>query len=428
MSGDGKAGLSHEAAAPEVAGVPETHILAAVSGSGNGERVVKLAADLAKAMNASWHAVFIETPRSARDPAIARRAADALSLAVRHGATVSNEPDDDVQSGLKAHLAAMPANHLVVGPPTTARRHRWFRRSMMVSVQEQFPALTIHIAPAAVRAAANPGATNAEAQAGPKTNPRHHLFALSLVAVTLVLAELVSLLLGGRPLNLLFLFPVIAAAARFGLGPALTATAGSVLGFDFFLLQPRFHLEPATPVIVVTLAALLAVAVYTSFVTQALRHRVALSDRSAKENARIATFSQALARAADWQETATAVCEEFAAVLKADVAVFRERGGKLELVGATMEPLSWGPIDQAALEWCWEQGEPAGRGTTTIASAEWRVEPLRTSLGVLAILAFVRHDGRDPVRADRGVLFNTLVSQAALAHERLILEDSLRAV
>lgn len=404
----------------------ETRVLAAVSGSGSGERVVDLAADLATALGASWHAVFIETPRSARDPAIARRAADALALAVRRGATVSNEPDDDVANGLVAHLVGSPAEHLVIGAPTTERTCRWFRRSMISFVQERLPAVTVHIAPTAVLAS---GSNVAEAEIGPPSNQnlRYYLVALGLVAITLGLAELASLLLGGRPLNLLFLFPVIAAAARFGVGPSLTATAASVLGFDFFLLQPRFHLEPTSPVVFLTLASLLAVAVYTSLVTQALRSRVALSDRSAKENARIATFSQVLARAANWEETAIAVCDEFTSVLKADVAVFRERGGQLELVETTMEPLSWGPIDQAALDWCWEHGVSAGRGTTAIASAEWRVEPLRTSLGTLAVLAFVRSDGRDPIRADRGVLFSTLISQAALAHERLILEDSLRA-
>ena len=418
--------MSEDATAPELTGGPEIRILAAVSGSGSGESVVRLAANLATAMGATWHAVFIETPRSARDPAIARRAADALSLAARYGATVSNEPDDEVTRGLTTHLEAMPADHLVVGTPTTGGRHRWFRPSTVLSVQERFPGLTIHIAPKAVGVADGTVGSETDISTAPKVEPRHHLFALGLVAITLGLAELVSLLLGGRPLNLLFLFPVIAAAARFGLAPALTATVASVLGFDFFLLQPRFHLEPTTPVMVVTLAALLAVAVYTSLVTQALRNRVALSDRSAKENARIATFSQVLARAANWQETAAVICDEFAGVLKTEVAVFRNRAGRLELVGATMTPLTWGPIDQAALDWCWEHGEAAGRGTPTIASAEWRVEPLCTSLGVLAVLALVRHDGRDPIRADRGVLFNTLVSQAALAHERLILEDRLR--
>ncbi|MGC5799273.1 DUF4118 domain-containing protein [Sphingomonas sp. NFX23] len=420
-----ESGLNAKDPSLKVEEVAETRILAAVSGSGSGERVVELAADLAAALSASWHAVFIETPRSARDPAIARRAADALALALRRGATVSNEPDDDVASGLVAHLAGSPVEHLVIGAPTSEPKRRWFRRSMISLVQERLPSVTVHIAPATVPASAFETA-DAEASLPSKPNLRHHLFALGLVAITLCLAELASLLIGGRPLNLLFLFPVIAAAARFGIGPALTATTASVLGFDFFLLQPRFHFEPTTPVIFLTLASLLAVAVYTSWVTQALRSRVALSDRSAKENARIASFAQILARAANWNETAGAVCDEFSSVLKADVAVFRERGGGLELVDATMDPLSWGPIDQAALDWCWEHGVSAGRGTTNIASAEWRVEPLRTSLGTLAVLALVRSDGRDPIRADRGVLFSTLISQAALAHERLILEDSLR--
>jgi len=419
-------GLNEQAAPLKVDDVPETRILAAVSGSGSGERVVELAADLATALKVNWHAVFIETPRSARDPAVARRAADALALAVRRGATVSNEPDDDVANGLVAHLARSPAEHLVIGAPTTDRTRRWFRRSMISLVQKRLPAVTVHIASTT---ALTPGSvvTDTEGALPSKLNVRDHLLAVGLVAVTLGLAELASLLFGGRPLNLLFLFPVIAAAARFGIGPALTATTASVLGFDFFLLQPRFHFEPTTPVIFLTLASLLAVAVYTSLVTEALRSRVALSDRSAKENARIATFAQVLARASNWKETAGAVCDEFTSVLKADVAVFRERDGQLELVDATMDPLSWGPIDQAALDWCWEHGVSAGRGTPTIASAEWRVEPLRTSLGTLAVLAFVRPDGRDPIRADRGVLFSTLVGQAALAHERLILEDSLRA-
>lgn len=404
----------------------ETRVLVAVSGPGNGERVVNLAARLAKVMGASWHAVFIETPRSARDPAVARRAAEALAIAARKGATVSNEPAGDVATGLTAHLLAMPADHLVVGTPTPPRGRRWFRQSTLAAVQRRLPALTVHIAPAMGAAEMAPGMADADAPMKVESNPRHHVFALGLVAITLGFAELVSFLLGGRPLNLLFLFPVIAAAARFGLGPALTATVASVLGFDFFLLQPRLQFDPTAPVIVVTLVALLAVAVYTSFVTEALRSRVALSDRSAKENARIATFSQMLARAASWEETARVVCDEFAGVLKTEVAVFREKDGRLELARATLEPLSWGAIDQAALEWCWEHGEAAGRGTTMIASAEWRVEPLRTSLGILAVLAFVRDDGRDPIRADRSVLFATLVSQAALAHERLVLEDRVR--
>lgn len=133
-------------------------------------------------MGTSWHAAFIEIPRTAQNPAMARRAADALSFAVRHGASVSNEPDDDVISGLKAHLAVSPADHIVVGTPTTAGRHRWFRRSMLASIKKQFPGLVIHIAPAAVVPGANKDVVVSEVT---KPDLRQHLLALGLVAITL---------------------------------------------------------------------------------------------------------------------------------------------------------------------------------------------------------------------------------------------------
>ena len=87
-----ESGLNAKDASLKVEEVAETRIRAAVSGSGSGKRVVELAADLAKALSASWHAVFIETPRSARDPAIARRAADALALAFVGGRQSATNP------------------------------------------------------------------------------------------------------------------------------------------------------------------------------------------------------------------------------------------------------------------------------------------------------------------------------------------------
>jgi two-component system sensor histidine kinase KdpD len=85
------------------------------------------------------------------------------------------------------------------------------------------------------------------------------------------------------------------------------------------------------------------------------------------------------------------------------------------------------PVDTTALEWAWQHGEEAGSGTRLLADANWQFQPLRTSLGTLAVLGLASEDGRDPVRADQKVLLSTLIAQAALAHERLRLEDEMRA-
>lgn len=399
-------------------------ILAAVSGSGRGLQVVESAATLASALGVGWHAIFIETPRTARDRSVSRRAADALAHAAQLGATVSSEPASSVSEGLVAHMETAPAAHLVIGPPSGLRNRPMLVGSYLRDLMARRPDLMIHIAPATADTPLVAATTPQPPAASP---PRHYLIALALVLATLGVCELLGLFVGGRPLSLLFLFPVIAVAARFGLVPALAAVAMSVVTYDFFLLQPVFRLEPLAPPNLVLWIALGGVAIYTSSVTAVLRSRVALSDRSAQESARIATFAQTLARVSSWDDTAQAVCDEFASVLNAQTILFREKDGALVRAAACPPDAVWGAIDQAALDWCWANGEEAGAGTKNISAADWRLEPFKTSLGTLAVLALARSDGRDPIRADKQVLFVTLVGQAALAHERLVLEDGLRA-
>lgn len=85
-----------------------------------------------------------------------------------------------------------------------------------------------------------------------------------------------------------------------------------------------------------------------------------------------------------------------------------------------------GPVNQAALDWAWVRGEAAGVGTVVLGAADWQFHPLKTSLGTLAVLGIARDDGRDPVNAVQKLLLQTLIAQAALAHERLRLEDRMR--
>lgn len=84
------------------------------------------------------------------------------------------------------------------------------------------------------------------------------------------------------------------------------------------------------------------------------------------------------------------------------------------------------PLDLAAAEWAQARGETAGRGTATLTAADWQFHPLKTSLGVMAVLGISRASGADPLAPEQRVLFATLLGQSALAHERLQLEQEAR--
>jgi two-component system sensor histidine kinase KdpD len=397
-------------------------LLVAVSGSPNSCRVIEAAARLAQGLGAQWEAIHVETPdarEQAEDPHVV---AEALGLAARLGAAVATIPAATVADGIDSHLGHSPATQLVLGRSRRRGATRLWQHSVAELLADRHPGLALHLLPG------DPGRPTRRrpSVAMGKAPMLHHVYAFLLVTFTLVLATFLQRTTGMRGLDLLFLLPVILVSARFGLRPALLAVGLSVLGYNFFLLRPVYHFNPARPETYVILAVLLAVSTYVSILTANLRARVALSDRSARDNASVAAFALRLTAQSTWAETAHAVTEQVSTMLGVNAMLFREVKGELVVAGAAPETIALNPLSRAALDWAWSHGEAAGNGTDQLGAAEWRIEPLKTSLGTLAVLAIAKVNGGEPVRADQKVLFSTLLAQAALAHERLRLEDAQR--
>lgn len=393
-----------------------------ISGSAASEALVEAGAALAKALGVPFEAVYVETPERSRNGDAGVCAADALAIAARDGGTVATIAAATLLDGIVEHLANAPVRHLVLEQDKVSLWTRLVRGSLLDSLARKIDGVTFHVPPTApTDSRENPR------HAGQRsTRPFDYVLAALSVAATLLVGELLQLVTGTRSLDLLFLFPVIAIAARLGLAPALLAAALSVFSYNFFLLAPAFSFDARAPQNLVMMAVLFAVAVYTGLVTRQIRGRLLLSDRSARENASLAALAQKLTRDADWEATARTLCEHVHGLFDLHVAVFREIEGKLVVAAATPSPVTLGPVDQAALDWSWIHGEEAGAGTASVAASDWQFQPLKTSLGTLAVLGLARDDGRDPVRPDQRLLLSTVVAQAALAHERLRLEDSMR--
>lgn len=399
------------------AGPHTDSIVVAVGGAPDAIRLVEAAAILAAAMNAPWEAIHVETPGTDREAPGGMRVAEALGLASTHGATIATVAAATVVDGILEHVRSSTATHLVIGH---GRTKRW-RRSALDALATRAEGVMLHVLPHDASGAATN--TQAKPQAAPF---RSYAYAVAFVVGTLVVAEILQLFTGPRSLDLVFLFPVIAVAARLGLRPALLAAALSVFCYNYFLLIPAFSFDIRAPQNLVMSAVLFVIAIYTSILTTRMRGRLFLSDRSARENASLAALAQRLTRDADWEATAATVCEHVHGLLGVQAMVFREVDDVLVVAAAAPSSQDVGPVDRAALDWSWAKGEEAGAGTTTLSAADWQFQPLKTSLGVLAVLALAREDGRDPVRPSQRILLSTIVAQAALAHERLRLEDLMR--
>jgi two-component system sensor histidine kinase KdpD len=399
-------------------------VLVAVSELPGAEALVRTTKRLSDALRAPWTAVYIETPRAEGFGTDEKaRIAATLRLAASLGATIATVAAESVIEGLRAQVEGMRATQLVIGK---SRRSWWFElrhRSVVEQMLRSVDGLAIHVIPAEAVAPARGSLAPFRWDARPMV----YGMVVALVAATTLIAHLVQPLIGTGAIDLLYLLPVIVAASRYGLRPGLAAGVLAALAFNFFFLLPLYTFTISDPQSVLTVLILIGIAAFTSRLTGGMRSRAAIGVRSARENAALAAFAQALTRMSDAQSTADTVCEEVARLLDVNAVLLAERGGgQPEIIAAAPAMSELTPIDRAAADWAFKRGETAGYGTVTLNASDWQFHPLKTSLGVLAVLGVARTDGGDPVPSDRAVLLSTLVGQASLAHERLRLEDEMR--
>ena len=194
-------------------------------------------------------------------------------------------------------------------------------------------------------------------------------YVYALIGVALVSAGTSAFLsvLGLASAALLFLLPVLLAAARGGLGPGLVAALAAAGAYNFFLLPPRFSFRVHGPDNLVSVAVLVVVALVTSRLGTRLRAREAEAWALAGRSAEAAALSALLASGPPGEALARG--EGFVA----------ERYGALRLLpggGAVAQDGGFSSLDLAAAAWAMHNGDATGHGTPVMAAADWSFIPL----------------------------------------------------
>lgn len=246
-----------------------------------------------------------------------------------------------------------------------------------------------------------------------------------MVAVSTLIGMWIAPRWGTAAVDMIYLPAVLAAAALWGLGPALVAGIAAALSYNFFFTEPlhTFRMDRVTDV--VTVVVLLVVALVTSKLAAGIREQARIAANHAARNATIAGFAGRLLSSSSETEIAETACSELRRLFdcntilvsglpQPDVLAADPTGNKLT------------PSDIAAAALTLETAEPAGRGTARIQPAEWVFHPVRAKDSVIAALGFARDDGMPPVVEERIPLVVSLLDQLALALERARLEGEAR--
>ena len=398
-------------------------IVVAVSELPVAAELVRAGKRLADALKAPWTAVYIETRRSqSLTDADRKQLADTLALASRLGASTATVPAASVVEGLQAFARDARATQIVIGK---SARPWWFEirhGSVVDQLVRSIDDVAVHVLPGEPDATAAP--RSAVAVPGRWGKPSDYLWSLAMVALMTALGRVLIEVIDLGNVSLLYLVPVMFAAATFGLRAGLFAGLASSLAYNFFFLPPTGTLTVNNPENVVSIFVLLGVAVVTSQFAARVRAQADLAQSSARQNAALASFSRLLIAAPDQQSLMHAICAEVGRLLNVRTVLLLPSADGPTLRAAVPPEDRLEQIERAAAQWAMDNEQPAGRGSSTLTASDWLFHPLRTTRGVLGVLGLTRDDAREPVRSDQVPLLMSLLDQASIALDRMELEEA----
>ncbi|KQU16019.1 histidine kinase [Methylobacterium sp. Leaf94] len=418
---------AHAIAGPWSAG---ERVMVCVSEDPRSAGLVRYTKRLADRLHAPWTAVTVEGARSlGLSEADRDRVADALRLADRLGGDAVTLPGSRrVADDLLAYARGANVNHIVVGKATRSWLFELFNGSVVHDLVRRSGAISIHVVPGETLPAPVSPKRVATAPVRPALDGAGYGFAALAILAGLGLALGLQPYLGVENADLFLLTAVVAVAARFGLGPALSAVVAASLAYNFFFLPPVYTLTIADPTNVAAFLLFTLVAVLVSNLAARARAVAVVSQRRARATERLYGFSRKLSACGTLDDVLWATSAQIAAMLHVRVVLLLPEGDTVTVRAGYPPEDRLDAADLAAAQWAFANDRPAGRGADTLPGARRIFIPTRTGRGPIGVIG-LDADGSGPILTpeDRR-LFDALADMGALAIERVrLVEDLARA-
>jgi two-component system sensor histidine kinase KdpD len=395
-------------------------ILVCVGDDTASARLVRTAKRVAERRSAPWLAVYVETSRhAALSEQDKDRIAQALRLAAQLGGETVTVQGEDVAAEVLALAEERNVSQIIVG----RQRHKgWWRLFSSRSVTERIVAETAAFDVLLVGGEETEKHTSSlQTRAPPqKTDWLAYMIACLGVAIATGLGFAIDLWLPLPNISVAFLVAVMLIAMKLGRGPAIFASVASFLAFNFCFTEPRFSFGVSDSQNILTIVFFLIAAIFVSNLASRVQMQVDASKTAARRTTNLYQFSRKIAAAATQDDVLWAVVHHVATTIHGKSLVLMPRDGRLTITAGYPPEDQIDERDDAAANWTWTNGRPAGRGSTTLPTADWLFLPLKTARGQVGVLG-VQMPGQELLAPEDSRLLETLADQTAVAIERTTL-------
>ncbi len=383
------------------------------------DTVVRSAARLAAALDAPWHAVYVETPALQRLPETRRRSILAtLKLAQELGAQTATVGAPEAAAAIVDYARRNNLGKLVVGRAPVRSGLRGLLSRLRRPLADRATALAPDLDLVVVTRDEAPPALEAPEDSGRDGLPlRGYAGALGISGAVALVASLVHPRLDLANIVMLFLLGVVAAAMTLGRGPAVMAAVVNVLAFDFLFVPPRFSFAVHDVQYTLTFAVMLIVGLVIGQLTARLRYQARVASAGEERARRLFEMARELGTALGPEQVAE-IGERFVADAqrsKAAVVVLDES----EALALPKARAGHPEMDLAIARWTVDRGEPAGVGTDTLPAASSLYLPLKAPMRTRGVLVVQPSNPRVLMIPEQRRLLETCAALIAIALERV---------
>jgi two-component system, OmpR family, sensor histidine kinase KdpD len=392
-----------------------------------GERLVRSARRLADELSAGWTALYVETPNHLRlRPDEQDRLGRTLYLAEELGGRSVTLSGRSVAEAAVEYARRHNVTKIIVGKPLGARWQQLLRGTIVDQLIQGSGSIDVYV----ISGEPEAGLALERAPWQQRGSWLQYAWAAFLVLLGSLLGGLLRQFLAPTNLVMIYLLVVVVAALYLGRGPAVLAAVLGVLVFDFFSVPPYLTLAVADTEYLLTFLGLLLVGLIISNLTARVREQVETARRRERETSALYALSRDLAVAGDLEAVTNALTMHAGDTFGRDVIILLPESkddGALHPYGGRPD-LSLDAHELAIATWAFQHGQPAGRGTDTLAAARLRYLPLKTARKTVGVLGVRAAEEGKYLTPDQRRLLETFASLAAVAIERVQLAEAASQV
>jgi two-component system sensor histidine kinase KdpD len=416
-------------------------ILVCIGANVLAERLVRAGKRFASSLRADWIVVYVETPELQRLSAEKRDSVlRILLLAEQLGAETVTLSVPEISSAIIKLSKERNVTKIVMGKPT----RRGWKRVLLGSVVDVLIS-DAHNINLFLLGSPQPGEDDHDNKAEfslyrknllpelnqklspSKNNTIGYLWAVLVTVTTTVLARL---MFGGFELAnviMVFLLGVVFIATRFGRGPSILASFLGVAIFDFLFVTPYFSFSVSDSQYLVTLLAMLIVAILISNLMANVRSQAKVASHRERRATVLYAMSKELTASQSEEEiVSTAVHHLHSEFGSQNVILFPDANGRIIYPTGSAIPESLHGVDLSVAQWVMDHNEIAGQGTHTLPGAKAIYFPLSIKESTLGVLVLLPVNLRRIFLPEQRKLLETFFGQIAQAITRVRLTEQAR--